>query len=903
MVKLKYATRCALLVVLCVSAMRGQTGILSGKINDEQTGEEIVGANVLVVGTALGATTDIEGKYQIRNVPAGVHNVRISFVGYATKVVSGVTVMANETLVLNVAIASAAVQADEVVVTAERVLATESALLAERRKSSTIGDGVSIEQVKRTPDATSGDALKRVTGIAIVDNKFVFIRGITDRYNSTTLDGAAITSTEAGKKGFSFDLLPANLIENTMVVKSQSPDMPADFTGGLVQLNTLDFPDRQSIRLSLSASYNDLTTTKDLAASQGSRSWFGFDDGGRALPAYPGDMTKFAQSLPNTWAPRKITASPNTSFSLAYGDRYSLSDESDDQLGFVGAYTQRNSYQRNERQVHDRDLSRTSIGPRDDYALLWGALANVSYKFGGSNKISWKNSYNHSAEDQVGQFAMRDENNGQDLQFTTINYSQRSQYNGQLAGEHTFPSLGALSLQWRGSVSSSARQDPDRKEAVYYRVLDDPSSPYTVGYNKRSWSWLNDRTLGGSIDFSLPLTSLGKVKWGVLTEGRKTNYNIRYFRGTPDYFGGIPDSLTQLPLAHVYSPQNYGPGKFLFAETSLPSDSYEGEQTLYAGYLMTDLPFEILEENFRFAGGARVENWSQTVIVPKTMTPGGPVTRNLYKVVDVLPSFNLTYLVRDDMNVRVAYSHSVNRPEFRERAPVIFEDFLRNEIVGGNLDLARAYVRNYDVRFEFFPNVGEVLALSYFEKHISGAIEEQLLFSGTRTRVYFNSGNTKNAGWELEFRTSLDFLGGYLKNFSITGNYTRITSRVEYQLTTGNSSNTQIVQASRPMQGQSPYMINLSLLFTEPTVGTTVSLLYNKFGRRLNTVGFNAADIYEEAREAVDVALIQPIIQGLEGKFTIKNLTGKDKVLTRDDFPYERINAGTTYSLQLSKAF
>lgn len=247
------------LIAISTGQLFAQNGSVIGTILDQQTGEELVGANVLVVGTKLGATTDIEGKYQIKNVPAGTYTMRISFIGYSSKTISEVNVKSNEALTLNVTIASAIVEAEEVTVTAERVLATESALLSERKKATSIGDAISAEQIKRAPDATSGDALKRVTGLSIVDNKFVYIRGITDRYNNTTLNGAALTSTEADKKGFSFDMLPSNLLENTIVVKSATPDLPGDFTGGLVQLNTLDFPVSRTLKLSLSSSLNSVT--------------------------------------------------------------------------------------------------------------------------------------------------------------------------------------------------------------------------------------------------------------------------------------------------------------------------------------------------------------------------------------------------------------------------------------------------------------------------------------------------------------------------------------------------------------------------------------------------------------------------------------------------------------------
>jgi outer membrane receptor protein involved in Fe transport len=285
------------------------------------------------------------------------------------------------------------------------------------------------------------------------------------------------------------------------------------------------------------------------------------------------------------------------------------------------------------------------------------------------------------------------------------------------------------------------------------------------------------------------------------------------------------------------------------------------------------------------------------------MDPGSAEVTNRLQVTDLLPSVNLTYMVTDMANIRVAYSHSVNRPEFRERSTTIFEDFLLNELIAGNPSLSRAYVRNYDARIEVFPGIGEVFAVSYFQKIITGAIEEQLLLSGTRTRVFFNSERASNHGVEIEFRKSFGFLGGYFNAFSMTGNYSRIFSSVRFTETVGNSSDTRYVDATRPMQGQSPYMINLSFLFTEPSLGTTLNVLYNTAGRRLHTVGFLASDIYEEARDMVDLSLSQPIARELDLKVTVRNLGAKPRVLTRDGQRYDTMSSGRTFAFQLTYTY
>ncbi len=211
---------------------------------DEETGEELVGANILLVGTTRGGTTDIDGKFSLHGVSVGTYDVRFTYVGYAARIVRGVQVTQAGPVALEITLTPEQFETEEVVVTAERLLSTESAILANRQKAMSIGDGLSAEQIKKAPDATSGDALKRVTGLTIVDNKFVYVRGVTDRYNGTMLNGVPVTSTDTDvdRKSFAFDMIPANLLENTIVVKTATPDLPGDFSGGMVQVNTLDFP-------------------------------------------------------------------------------------------------------------------------------------------------------------------------------------------------------------------------------------------------------------------------------------------------------------------------------------------------------------------------------------------------------------------------------------------------------------------------------------------------------------------------------------------------------------------------------------------------------------------------------------------------------------------------------------
>lgn len=876
---------------------QGTTKKILGKVIDGETGEPIIGANVYLEGTTRGASTNLEGEFVITGVQPGTYTVIVSALSYRKKHISQFTVTNAAVHTLNVQLFPEALQGREVVVEGTALLSYEGVLLKQRKNAAAVSDAMSAEQIKKAPDATSSDALRRLTGISIVDNKFVFVRGVTDRYSQTMLNGATLASLETDRRSFSFDMLPTNLLENIVVVKSATPEMRGDFTGGLVQLNTLDFPEKQLFTLTAGTAYNTSTTFRSINRTpQSSLDWLGMDDGMRKFPENESDLLKVARQLPNNWAPEKKRALLNTSFSLTYGDLYAVDDEL--QIGVVGALTYRNSYQRNNRTISDVTLGRYSEGTRDDYSVLWGGLANVSVRLTSSHKISFKNTYNQSGEDQVGIYRSEDLNTNLENRFTASSWSQRSIYSGQLLGEHHFSFLGGTVLDWKLYTSLSTKEVPDRKEVTYYREYG-TDNPFEVAVNKRSWSKLNDKNSGVAIDMASPLGS-GKLKIGSMLEQRTSKYAIRYFDVIPDYYGGIPSWMVQAPLEVVYAPENFGRGKFLFSEISKPSDRYTGKQQLIAGYVMTDMLFFVGEEKFRFVGGVRLEHNEQQVEIPRSLVTA-ETDKAALKGTDVLPSLNLTYAFSDQMNIRIAYAKTVNRPEFREMARTGFYDFIRNEIVGGNPDIQQSVAHNYDIRLEVFPAAVELFAVSAFYKQIVNAIEEQLMYTATRSRTWFNSPRAVNAGWEIEVRKELGFLSSFFNQSSFTLNYTRVFSNVDFTVVEGNSQSTRQIKAKRPMQGQSPYVVNGALLFVVPTLGTTLNVFYNKFGRRLDAVGFLAADVYEEPREVIDVSVTQPLFGTLELKFSVRNLNGSKKVYSRAGLLYERSDVGRTYSLQLSQ--
>jgi hypothetical protein len=413
----------------------------------------------------------------------------------------------------------------------------------------------------------------------------------------------------------------------------------------------------------------------------------------------------------------------------------------------------------------------------------------------------------------------------------------------------------------------------------------------------------------GGVDLSYSLGA-GKVKVGAFAQRRSMSYGLKFYIAELAHYrpgGPIPEfDLLFLPVDQIFAPENFGPNKFSMTRLDDPHDIYDGRQEVYAGYALVDLPFSFVGEDFRLVAGVRLENSEQLVNTISPESTNEPFTARV-KNVDYLPSMNFTYFLNPKTNLRLAYSQSVNRPEFRELSSFYFYDYAILEGNYGNPLLHRALVRNYDIRLEIFPETGQVLTVSYFYKSITDAIEQKLVVSSNPERTWFNSPSGKNYGWEFEIRKSLAFLGEYFSNFLVTGNYTRILSSIDYFETytvydQNGVPRAAIRNSNREMQGQSPYMVNFSLLFREPNSGTTVNVLFNAFGRKLDAVGdVREEDIMEDARGVLDLTLTQTLFTGIDAKFSVRDIQGKARTFTtRGGSPYRSTSSGTTYGLQVS---
>lgn len=892
-------------------------GSISGMVTDKNTNEALIGANILVVGTNFGSSTDIDGNYSIKNLDAGIYSLKISYISYRTTVIEKVSVIANEDIKLNVSLEPSSTQLDEVVITAEALKNTEANVLKIQKNSSNIVDGVSAELIKKNNSSDGADILKRMTGVTISEGKYAFIRGVGDRYNNTMLNGANLPSTDPEKKSFSYDIFPASLVENILTSKTFTPDKPADFSGGLVQISTIEFPSKFIFDLSSTTSYNSNTTGKTFFTHKGGKTDFlGFDDGTRDMPGIisstkiargnysDAELTEITKSFGNDWKTGTKSAPINGSFKLDIGNKLDVGDN--DLLGYVGSltYSNSNSIKDIEKNFYDFSGARYNYsGYSYNNSVAWGGLLNFSYKFDRTNKISLKNIYNQNADNNTTLFAGDYRYADQYREITTLNYVSRSLLSNQLIGQHQFGSIfSGLNVDWNLSYSQSKRNEPDSRRYLYARSIEDLSEPLRFQLDQslvtRYYGDLKDHNYSGDIDLGFQLfenPELPKFKVGYLFDKKDRDFSARTF-GFKNIPGGNfahEDSVLQGSVENIFDPQNITTKFVQVIEITKPSDSYTSKQLINSGYAMF---YATLAQQIKVTAGVRLENSNQT-LTSINLQGDSINVNNTYN--DLLPSINLTYLLNDWINLRGAYSITLARPEFRELAPFTYFDFIDNELIEGNPDLKRTLVNNYDLRIEMYPGAGELLAVSFFYKIFHDPIEEVLQASANEPiRTFENANKATNYGVEIELRKSLEFISPLFEYFSFVGNASLIHSKIELK-------DAGFQQGDRALQGQAPYIFNLGLYYDNFELGLNSSLVYNKVGQRIQKVGSSQlGNILERPVDLVDFSISKSLLGNFGLKFTVRDLLNQDRILIQQsplgDKVSELEKTGRTVSLGVS---
>ena len=915
-----------LITTLSVNQLSAQTtGRIGGKVIDQKTSETLIGATVSIQGTTKGVATDVQGQYSLSGVAPGRYSIEVRYIGYQSKSISDVIVKAGETTNLDIALpVSATTNLKEVVVRATYRQESVGALYAIQKNSASISDGISSELIRKSPDRSTSDVLKRVSGTTIQDNKFVVVRGLSDRYNSASLDGSPLPSTEPNRKAFSFDIVPANLVDNIIISKTATPDLAGDFAGGNIQILTKDIPDQNFISFGIGAGYNTKSTFKDFKSGFRSTSdYFGFDDGSRKLVSnFPStdrivnnklsenQQIQSARSLNNDFNIYNSKALPTQNYQFTLGNVQELG-KNKNRLGTTVSLTYRNSQNITPDYIQRYD-NYDYTSQINKFSTNIGALANFAYSFGKS-KITLKNLYNRVLDDQ---FTYRTGPNtgttSNDNRFYAYDMLEKGLFKSTLEGDH---GIGEKSkIKWNLGYSNIVNDQPDQKKVNYKQS--NPGDPYvatitTLGKeNARLFSHLNENIYSGKVDYSLPvdLFKQSTLKVGVNSQYRDRDFNARFIGLVLDQNNQQYDILAilQRPVQTLFSPNMINSGVYDLQELSNLTDRYNAHSLTNSGYAMLDSK---MGENVRIIYGLRVEKFDLKV---KTEDPS-KLPAELDNL-DFLPSVNFTYALTPKTNFRASYYRTVARPEFRELATFAYYDYELLATVQGQPNLKRTVIDNADLRYEFYPAAGQIFSVSAFYKKFQNAIEPYIEDVNSSTTIsYFNSKSAYVYGFELEARKALDFINGsmFMKNTTAYANFSFNKSRV-----TNSTDGVQRLEKTRPLVGQSPYVINAGLTHTELDNKLSLNILFNRLGKRIFYAGgSNLSSVYEMPRNVLDAQIGYKV---LKNKGEIK-LSGSDILQNNYNFEYEldgkpynpsgtgnifrRYNIGSTYSLSFNYTF
>jgi hypothetical protein len=889
-----------------------QGGRLTGKIVNDRN-EAITGATIKLEGSQQATASGVDGIFSLNLQQGKKYIIEISAIGYATKRVSDIEINNPQANELVIVLQTYSKTEGEIIIrTVSGRQENTNVLISFQKNNAALSSGLAADFIRRTPDRNTGEVLKRVSGASIQDNKYVVVRGLSDRYNQAMINDALMPSSEPDKKAFSFDIIPSSMIDNIIINKTATPDLPGEFAGGLVQINTKDIPVKDFLTVGISAGYNTQSAFKDFTGNpRSSLNWLGFDNGNRSLPSVLPSTTGYRsltedQKIEMTknfsgevYSEETRKALPITTLNLTWANvaRY----KNGGRFGSIISLYHRQSmsvYKDVERGRYEQVRSPIFTGTevQNKYSANTGILANLTY-VKGKHKISFKNLFNQLLEDNYTNRLLSNTGRLQEVSLRSSFLNQRSLYSGQLEGEHTISKSGAK-FAWNGNLAYNNKSQPDFRTVQYVRSFTDQDGHFEMDDDdtRRFFSSLKDYTAGFSGSLIIPVYVGGdkqSLKAGGGSVIRFRDFNARVFR----YKAASTFTDITIPYNQAFLPSNIHSNGLFLDEQTQNTDRYQGISALNSGYMMFD---NKIGRKLRAVWGLRAEFFEQYLSSRDLSLKRVVINTEKW---DFLPSFNLTWTLNPQHQVRLSGSQTVARPEFREIAPFQFFDYEQIWGISGETELKRTSILNADIRYEFYPGPGEMISVGLLAKKFDDPIELRMDAGSNGDRWLFSYANANEAllyGAELEIRKKLDFINDKLKNLTFISNLTYLKSKVT--LTTEQASGTKTEQ-NRPLYGQSPYLINAGLQFSNDSWNATI--LYNRAGARLYLVGDPLGagfyDVYESSRNLLDLQLSKKVFNNkVEWKITVSDLLNNkysfyDNPTSKPGYDYsggDRINYG-----------
>jgi TonB-dependent receptor len=882
-------------------------GAIFGVVSD--TEGPLIEAPVQVVGNKkLTATSDLEGRYRLE-LPPGTYNLRFSYELHKSVRMDKVVVEAGKVTKLNAQLFTDEEAVDVVEIVQEADKGSLEGMNLSRQRATAVGDSIGRGEISKTPAANAAQAAQRVPGATIVGDKFVYVRGLGERYTNALLNGMPLPSPEPDRAAIPLDVFPSLIIDSLSIVKTFTPDSPADFAGGSVRIQTRELPTKPLFQVSLGLGYNDHATFRDRTAQRGSSTdWFGFDDGTRDMPdilkGKPLSALNMAQQKEAAQGVNSYMSSieqftpPNHGLNVVAGDGWQLPN--DQRIGALVTFNYGRRYQyrddgviRSYQQALAADGS-TVIEPKTDYDVTvgtdkvsWGSLASVSYWPSSNHRFTLLGLHSQLGDSGAQIVQGFNADRSTDIVNTRLKYVSRALNVGQLRGEHDFPSLSRARLEWSASLSHASRNEEDTRDTVFQKdqTTGEWLSLTTPDNGSHLYAEQGETAVWAGVDWTQPIAQdpeATKLKFGAAVNTKSRNFEQRRFHLE---YSGIPISCGTTYQAscpdELFTPQNIDDGLLALVEDTSDEDAYKASLDVVAGYAMVDLA---VVKNLRVIGGVRVESTHQE-LDPYAQFPGGrDLAGSKIDVVDWLPAVSASYSPTKSTKVRIAYGRTLARPQLREMASFVYAPYFGATPFAGDPNLTLTYINNYDTRFEFYPTLKEVLAFSFFYKDFKDPIENIVIDSGGGVIVPQNMPGAKLVGVEFEARKTLEFASRTLKDLSVIANLTLARSQIE--LEGGDNLATNL---SRPMVNQAPYVLNAALDYANDAIGVDARVLYNVSGKKIVEVGTRGLDdAYEQPKHSLDLTVSKDIGKHVQVKLNCVNLLASDTVVTlgqenRDD--------------------
>jgi len=886
-----------------------------GKVTNTKN-ESLIGVTVSLKADRNQVTkTDVEGRFSFTIDVNKDYTISATYVGYKEKSITIKATAAGEELTTDIFLEEGGKKLNDVTVSASRSTnkgSTDNALIAFQRNTNTVASVISSETIKRSPDRNTAEILKRTPGASIQEGKFIIVRGLADRYNQAMLNGILLTSTEPDRKTFSFDLFPAQIIDNIIINKAFVPELPGEWAGGLIQVNTKDIPTKNFFNVQLGTSANSLITGKEFLKDKGGKTdWYGIDDGTRSLPngyttkstfdtSSIAAKTALGKTMASNWSPITSTAKPNVSVQMNGGFTGTFLGKKIG--GLIGvSYANANRFQDNIN--NQNQLSNAGFTP---YVALndkkyindinMGAIAGLSMFLNPLNKISYKAIVNVKTTNTYTQRAGTVYDRQELVKGNEFVFGQNTFFTNQLNGEHSLSSK--LKFNWYGAFNILDSYSPDQRRILYTKSIAG-SDPYVLNISNtlsqqsgsRVYQTLSDYIYTGGGDLTFKVNQQNTIKAGYMGQVKDRLYDAQLFA---IFLPKDNAALRLLDASSAFVADNFGTGtdnKFAFNSIQNRNFRYLANTILNAGYLQFD---NKLSDGLRVVWGLRVENFDQLVGSVKKWDP-----RHTYsKVTDYLPGVNATIKVGEKSNLRLTASQTVIRPELRELSALSIYDFELNASVSGNPDLKRTKITNTDLRYELYPSAGETFSVGVFYKNFENPIESvyQEGSGGSSLFSFQNAAKATAFGAEIDVRKKL------ATRFTFQANASYINSKIE-------DAN---IGISRALQGQSPYLLNAGLLYDVVEKGFNMTALINQVGKRIYLVGdiqagSGSPDVYENPRALLDFQVSKKFSNNkAEVKMTISDILNQRQIFYQNNdgnTNYNSSNDGTRFSRKFGTTY